>query len=134
MNAFDDLKLKLNGYLAYPLYTLSIIFIILSAILYFFGMGFVAGMKSFFGNATWLSFLSAMSYKFMPSFMDKLVSVSGESAAGSSLDLIREIASKWLLPPMNEAFVISMWFTILALLAYLIFWFLNKYDLELEEA
>lgn len=112
--AFDQLKEKIAGYASYPLFLIGIAAIFLSLLAYSAVNGVFGGVQIFSGNIAWLSFLSAVSFKTMPSFIDRLLLTvqqqNGGSASASSV--IKDITFSWLVPAMNAAFWLAVWIMI----------------------
>jgi hypothetical protein len=132
--ALDDLKAKLDGYLKYPLLLIGILGMILSLLIYF-SVGRLFGLQAFFGNLSWLSVLSAVSFKIMPATIDNLVSVTSQASgnippAGASL--LKQVVSSWLVPAMNKAFVLSIILTIVGSVVWISIKLLRKYAISIE--
>ncbi len=109
--AIDLSKEKLLGYEIYFNLWVAVAAGVLSVILYYLANDSLFGVQTFFGNASWLALLSAITYKFMPNFIDKTLSVAMQNLGGDafSANLIKEIMLAWLAPGMDHAFVFSMW-------------------------
>lgn len=128
--ALGGLRDKIQGYLKYPLIMISIIGSLLSLIFYIVGSK-VQGIQSFFGNVSWLSLLSAVTFKLMPLAIDKIISAAG-SGLGEGVDLLRESALAWLVPSMNAGFWLSVWLTIIGFVVWFAIKFFRQHSVSME--
>ncbi|HME87059.1 MAG TPA: hypothetical protein VKE88_01480 [Candidatus Nanoarchaeia archaeon] len=123
---------KLGAYNKYHLFTVGIIFALASIAIYFFTNG-RQGLKSFFGNMSWLALLSALSFKSMPSLMKNLVASIQTSTDALSRDLgtmMVNIVMDWLQPGMHAAFVLSIWLSVIGLLIWAVLKFTENYEVS----
>lgn len=136
LQAFTMMNEKFSLYRKYPLILISIIAAILSLIFYSLSKGIFPGLQAFAGNISWLSFLSALSFKFMPKLINKLLGVAQKDIGIQSqalFDFTRETMLSWFGPAMNHAFIVTISVAIITFLIWTILKILKKYDVIVED-
>ncbi len=108
--ALEQMRAQLSSYAQYPLLLIAIVSGIVSLVLYVIRNGIASGVQVFAGSVSWLSFLSAVSFKLMPALIDKLL--SRVSAVGEvnklAVSLTKEVVFSWLNPAMQSGFMVSI--------------------------
>jgi len=125
--ALGQVNQKFSKYLKIPLVLIGIVSVILSMLLYAAGSGML-GIQSFFGNAAWLSLLSAVSFKVIPSLLSKLVSaIQPDAQVGAeAMQVVRDIIIDWLKPALNSGFWVAFWIAIISFIVWLVLKFTRK--------
>ena len=131
-DAVTQVQEQLSGYQKYPLKVITILGFILSLILFMVTKGALAGVEMFSGNIAWLSLMSAISYKLMPSFFDKIITATQEGGAEGASNVAQSIISAWLTPAIQKAFVASVWLTLGGFIVWLAIMLFRKYSVEVE--
>lgn len=133
--AFDGLRTTIEGYKNYPLIAITFLAAIISLLFYWLAKGLLPGIKTFSGTTAWLSALSAVLFKIIPLFIEKLISIaqgSGTEVSAQAIQLLKDIATAWLVPAMNDGFIASVWVAGIAFVIWLILKFTVNYSVEVD--
>jgi len=131
IQALDEVKLQLAIFNKFPLVLISIISAVLGIIFYMLAQGMFKGLQFFSGNVSWLSFLSAVSFKFMPYVLNKAISkMQQDIPAGAEgiSEAMKNILLSWLTPAVNDAFMFSIYLTIISFIIWITIKFYRRYD------
>lgn len=133
--ALTEFKNQLSRFTAVPLIPVAIITSILSIFFYFLARGFFGGLQKFFSSAAWLSFLSAISFKTMKGFFEKiltskLVEAAQQQGAGAEklALLLKDILMQWLSGAMDKSFIVCLMLAGIALVLWLAIKLYRKYN------
>ena len=130
IQALDNVRNQLAVFSKFPLVLISIISAILGIVFYMLAQGTLKGFQIFSGNIAWLSFLSAISFKFMPGVLEKAVSAMQQNvpvgSEGVSL-VMKSILFSWLTPAIDDAFMFSIYLTIISFVIWIGIKFYRKY-------
>lgn len=131
LQALEEVKTQLGLFTKYPLILISIISAVLSIVFYMIAHDLMKGIQMFSGNASWLSFLSAISFKFMPNILQKLVSQAQQNVPAGAEQIsatMQNILFSWLNPAINNAFMFSVYVTVISFMIWLAIKLLRKYE------
>lgn len=122
LQAFSMMNEKLSSYSKYPLALIAVIAAVISIALYSAAKGALPGMQAFAGNTAWLSFLSALSFKFMPDLMNKLLGIAQKNAAEQAVlvSFAKDAMLAWLGPAFSQAFILTMIIAAVSFLAWFV--------------
>lgn len=129
LQALDEVKTQLGFFTKYPLILISIVAAVLSIIFYMITHNLIKGTQMFAGNISWLSFLSAVSFKFMPNVLQKLISQQAVPAGAEGItEVMKKIVLSWMNPAINQAFMFSVYLTIISFVIWISIKLLRKYE------
>ncbi len=133
-SAMDLFKEKFEKYQKTNFILIGIITGILSLMIYFIVKGKL-GVKIFFGNASWLGLLSAISFKIMPGLMNGVVTAvqTGKTIEEQKvMEVMSNIVISWINSSMHRAFIVSMIIFASAGLVWLVLKLFTEYSVVRE--
>ncbi len=122
IQSLEEVKTQLEIFNKFPLILISLISAVLGIIFYMLAQGTFRGLQFFSGNISWLSFLSAISFKFMPSVLEKaILKMQQNVPAGSEgiSSIMQNVLFSWLNPAINNAFMFSVYLTIISFIVWI---------------
>ena len=129
------MKNQLAVFNKFPLTIISIISAILGIIFYMTALGMFKGFQVFSGNVSWLSFLSSISFKFMPSVLEKaVVQMQQNIPAGSEgvSSIMKNVLFSWLTPAISKAFMFSVYLTLISFIIWIGIKFFRRYSVDVN--
>jgi hypothetical protein len=135
LDALSVLREKFTNYRQYPLMVIGITCLILSFVFFVLADGLFGGMQKLFGNASWLSILSAISFKAMPLVIDRLLDIVSQQAGQAqniAANILKEVVVAWLTPAMQKGFFTSIGIAIAAGIIWLGLRFFRTHDVTVN--
>ncbi|MEK6887188.1 MAG: hypothetical protein AABW88_05140 [Nanoarchaeota archaeon] len=132
LQALDEVKNQMAVFNKFPLTIISVISAILGVIFYMTAHGMFKGFQVFSGNVSWLSFLSAASFKFMPNVLNKVIANMQQNVPAGSESisaLMTDILFSWLTPAINNAFMFSIYLAALSFILWIGIKLFRKYSI-----